>query len=343
MKSNFQLKEVKDLTDEKMTFKDYLILLKEDLKKLPNKPIEFCSAPKYQFKDKKETVLVMGKSEKVKDWHKTLGVTKYLSGTCEQSKEDKKKILITAKKGSEDAIIKQLGDLVKPLGYSVADKASIEDRREGYVELKGLIKQTTYYIDELDEMINYKNRDVRPLIQVKNEDIPATKKIKEALLSKLQAAYNSFSNQRDKLYNNEKGMPQKNVDALEDKFAKNWTAILKLIKTVDKKINGASGVVYNAIQYVNVNKSTIEKYDDENHLKDLATGDLNDRHPKKGSLENKPLHQHLDGGSKGMAFYYRKEENGSITPVVYDFAANRNGNKYQWADGGQLSGPPKIK
>lgn len=342
MKSVFQLKEVKDLTTQNMSFNDYLKLLKKDLKKLPKKATKFFSAPKFQFKDKKETILMVGTSRDVTDWHKTLEVKKYLLGTCELAASNAKLILISGKKGSDDAIIKQLKGLLEDLGYTVAAKASITDKRAAYVEPTSLIEQLTYYNKTLEDILNYKDKDIKAVLQVLGSDTPNIRRLKESLYDKLQKAKNSFTNQLYRLYENKEGMPQKNIDALEDKFAKNWTAVLKLIKTVEKKLGAGSSVVYNEIQFVNVSKSTIEKYDDEGHLRDLASGDLNDRHPKTGSLLNKPLHQHLDNGSKGMAFYYKEEENGSITPVVYDFAANRNGNKYQWAKGGQSSGPPKI-
>ena len=105
MKSEFQVKEVKDLTTQNMTYKDYLKLLEKDLNKLPKKATVFCTSPKFQFKDKKQTILMMGESRDVSDWHKTLGVKKYLSGSCERSTDNDKLILVDGKKGSDDAII----------------------------------------------------------------------------------------------------------------------------------------------------------------------------------------------------------------------------------------------
>lgn len=77
----------------------------------------------------------------------------------------------------------------------------------------------------------------------------------------------------------------------------------------------------------------------EEYLEKLVNGQLNDRHGGGTIVLNKPLHQHLNDGDSGMSFYYKKEENGTITPIVYDYAKDRSGNKYNWKNGKQSSGP----
>jgi hypothetical protein len=46
------------------------------------------------------------------------------------------------------------------------------------------------------------------------------------------------------------------------------------------------------------------------------------------------MHDHLDGGSGGVAFIYVQEDDGRVRPVIYDIAFSRRRNQYVWRRGG---------
>lgn len=115
---------------------------------------------------------------------------------------------------------------------------------------------------------------------------------------------------------------------------------------LEKEVEDSSGWVMNPITYIGEGVSEnkiLKRGEGEEHLDKLSKGELNDRHGGINFPLNKPMHEHLDDGDRGMSFYYRKEENGSVTPVVYDYANKRLGNKYKWTHGKISSGPSNSK
>lgn len=60
-------------------------------------------------------------------------------------------------------------------------------------------------------------------------------------------------------------------------------------------------------------------------------------------IPNTGLHQHLNGGSNGISFYYQRTNDNVITPIVYDYATGRGTgsrpNDYQWMRSGEHGGP----
>ncbi len=106
------------------------------------------------------------------------------------------------------------------------------------------------------------------------------------------------------------------------------------------------GVVFEPVVFTkNAYRQAMQNAGDTDQaLRDLATGQLNDRHPKV-EIYNKPLHQHAAGGKEGFAFCYRMREEGGrqiVTPTVYNYAPVRTGNRYHWDGVGQSSAPPKL-
>jgi hypothetical protein len=58
-------------------------------------------------------------------------------------------------------------------------------------------------------------------------------------------------------------------------------------------------------------------------------------------------HAHLDGGSGGVAFVYKLNDDYTVTPTVVDTSSKRggkNGNQYEWDTGGGWAYfPPNAK
>ncbi len=52
------------------------------------------------------------------------------------------------------------------------------------------------------------------------------------------------------------------------------------------------------------------------------------------------MHEHL-GGDKGIGFCYLKEDDGTVTPWVLDYASSRDGNTYWWGSG-KRDGDPNV-
>ena len=115
--------------------------------------------------------------------------------------------------------------MLKNLGYEIAAKKSLKDKQDSYVtDLTSLKEQLAYYIKKLDDILNYKDSEIKAVILAQDTDSPKVKKLKETLYNKLLKAKDSFSTQQGRLYENDR-MPQKNVDALEDKFAKSRAGV----------------------------------------------------------------------------------------------------------------------
>ncbi len=81
----------------------------------------------------------------------------------------------------------------------------------------------------------------------------------------------------------------------------------------------------------------------------LADASLSSNTTAGGSVlkVNYEGHCHLDGGSGGMAFVYRLEDDYTVTPLVVDTSSKRggrNGNQYMWDTGGSWAYfPPNAK
>jgi hypothetical protein len=75
-------------------------------------------------------------------------------------------------------------------------------------------------------------------------------------------------------------------------------------------------------------------------LASLGKGQLQDRHDKP--VIGKVYHQHLAGGSWGIAFMYVLNEDYTVTAWVIDLAYGRDGNKYKWQTGGTSYVPTRA-
>lgn len=115
---------------------------------------------------------------------------------------------------------------------------------------------------------------------------------------------------------------------------------------LEKEVEDSSGWVMNPILYIGAGVSEnkiLKRGEGDEHLEKLSMGELNDRHGGANFPINKPMHEHLDGGKGGMSFYYKEEVNGTITPIVYDYAKDREGNSYKWINGDLSSAPSNSK
>ncbi|WP_437646455.1 hypothetical protein [Sorangium sp. So ce362] len=77
----------------------------------------------------------------------------------------------------------------------------------------------------------------------------------------------------------------------------------------------------------------------ERILRELALGQLNDRHRR--AAEGHMSHQHLSGGSRGIGFIYVQQPDGRVTPYVVDLGSKQSDNKYKWDHGGTDYVPPR--
>ena len=85
----------------------------------------------------------------------------------------------------------------------------------------------------------------------------------------------------------------------------------------------------------------IEQYPDgQGILTRLGVGGLNGNGPtgRIFARTDTRMHDHLIGGSGGIAFIYKSDRSGNVTPTVYDVASSRDGNKYKWKRGTKSSG-----
>ena len=81
----------------------------------------------------------------------------------------------------------------------------------------------------------------------------------------------------------------------------------------------------------------------ESQLSGLRQGTLRSRHGKNHlPTKANPGHQHANSGSGGISFFYKDDG----TPVIYDYATSRGGNKgntYYWKNGSKSGGPSSAK
>jgi hypothetical protein len=86
-----------------------------------------------------------------------------------------------------------------------------------------------------------------------------------------------------------------------------------------------------------------------NKANDLKLGALSSNTTAGGSVlkVNFEGHAHLDGGSGGVAFVYKLNDDYTVTPTVVDTSSKRggkNGNQYEWDTGGGWAYfPPNAK
>jgi hypothetical protein len=97
------------------------------------------------------------------------------------------------------------------------------------------------------------------------------------------------------------------------------------------------------IKFLNgVSRGDIEQYTGgAGILNRLASGALNGNGPtgRVWAKTDAPMHDHLNNGTGGIAFIYKHDGEGNVTPTVYDFAASRwQGNGYKWEIGGNSAG-----
>ena len=96
------------------------------------------------------------------------------------------------------------------------------------------------------------------------------------------------------------------------------------------------------IRYGSKAPATAFDASDDAALERIAIGELRPR--EKGYGINFPLHQHLAGGSHGVAFVYVVEQDWRVGILVYACSSARQGNKYKWASYGSTfrDGPPPV-
>ncbi|MBC3844332.1 hypothetical protein GXW82_41760 [Streptacidiphilus sp. 4-A2] len=80
---------------------------------------------------------------------------------------------------------------------------------------------------------------------------------------------------------------------------------------------------------------------DQNIINSLKTGNLS---PREGNyILNMPVHQHLKGGSGGIAFFYVLQADYKVGIHIHAISNKRQGNNYTWVGyGGSMAGPPAI-
>lgn len=333
----------------RMPLSEYISSLRDDINKLVRDQsgfIDFFITPGYNLKDKKVNLLLIGDISGVSSIPKSLRTKKYLLGTCFVDTSQKKIFLFKREKGSDDALMKALKSTLKLIGMVPQIVAELDDNTAKTEEMASLQRQLEFYISEVREMLKDQfttsDATIRELRASDQAQSPAGIQILASFDAKLIKLETVFVKHLDRLYSlTIDKISSKKIKELDADFAKKKMQALLLVKLVQKKLSGGNATVINTILFHAVARNNIENYDNEGHLQELAKGDLNDRHPKNNTI-NVPMHQHLDGGKKGMAFTYIRQADGSITPVVYDYAPNRNGNRYAWVNGGQSSGPPKV-
>ncbi|MGK3998696.1 hypothetical protein [Sorangium sp. So ce1024] len=91
----------------------------------------------------------------------------------------------------------------------------------------------------------------------------------------------------------------------------------------------------NPVQYLNGITADDVRVSPEGEriLRELANGQLNDRHSSH-TTERQMAHQHLSGGSRGIGFIYVQQLDGTVTPYVVDLGTKLSDNNYRWDHGG---------
>jgi hypothetical protein len=135
--------------------------------------------------------------------------------------------------------------------------------------------------------------------------------------------------------------------SLKDSMVKMVNALVDLVNSYNQIEDGTFGAeedqeVADLSVRGGIDLGTIEGLDTDDILTKLRAATLTDRH-KPDIRFNVPQHQHLNGGDMGIAFTYRRLEDETIEPYLYDYADAREGNKYKWKKARETSsGPPSI-
>lgn len=302
---------------KKPSFSKYKNFLKADLKALTEDQEKDCFYVDDYF-GKGEPLFVV--DDTPEDWEDLIGSHDKEKGKITRTGDEKVKLII------RDGF-KEVDELLEDIGWEgLTEREASEE--EALEEAKKIAwKSLEWHKEEAEDLMH--SKDVMTLTD--------SGEIVKSLLGFIKNIENAIK---------AVGGDDVTLTKLEKLPAKLKDRLDSIKEAIEEAKEEEPEIVINDILFLDVNESKIKKMgDSDDVLEKLGDFELTDEH-KSSPLFNTPQHRHLDGGKGGLAFTYRKEDDDSITPIVYDYATERSnsgtGNSYSWKNNSASSGPPSL-